>query len=319
MKIVVLDGHTLNPGDLDWSPLEALGTVTIYDRTSADEVVKRVSDAAVVFTNKVPLDKETLAQLPALKFIGVHATGYNIIDTAAASAQGIVVCNVPGYSTDSVVQMAFALLLELTHHVQRHSDDVRAGGWSRSPDFSYHLFPLVELAGKTMGIVGFGNIGQQMAKVAAAFGMQVAAFSRMQKQVPGLPPIVWLPKEELFAQADVVSLHCPLTADTTGMVNRSLLQWMKPTAFLLNTSRGPLVNEQDLADALREGKVAGAGIDVLTAEPPAADNPLLTAPNCLVTPHIAWASSAARQRLMQTSTENLKAWMSGKPINVVNI
>ncbi len=318
MKIIVLDGYPLNPGDLDWSPLAALGELTVYDRTPPAQVVERIGDAEVVFTNKVALNSTTLAQLPALRFIGVHATGYNIVDTAAARERGIAVANVPGYSTESVVQLTFALLLELTHHVQRHSDHAREGGWSRSPDFCYQLYPLVELAGKTMGIVGFGGIGQRIAKVAMAFGMKIVAHSRTPKTLPGFPELEWLQPEALFAKADVVSLHCPLTPDTTGMVNRSLLQHMKPSAFLLNTSRGPLVVEQDLADALNEGRIAGAGIDVLSTEPPAANNPLLTARNCLVTPHIAWATFAARQRMMDIANNNLRAWLNGQPVNIVN-
>lgn len=318
MRIVVLDGHTLNPGDLDWEGIKALGEVTLYDRTPADQVLERCREADAVLTNKVPIGKDVLSQTPQLKYVGVTATGYNIIDTDTARQQGIVVTNVPAYGTDSVVQLTFALLLELCLHVQRHSDSVKEGRWSASPDFSFWDFPLIELAGKTMGIIGFGSIGARVADVAAAFGMQVLGSARHRSDQSHRAGFRWAEIGELVAAADVVSLHCPLTPETKGLVDKALLSRMKKTAFLLNTSRGPIIVEEDLAEALASGTIAGAGLDVLSMEPPETGNPLFKAPRCIITPHIAWATLEARRRLMNMTVENLRAFVDGHPINQVN-
>ncbi|MGB3619429.1 MAG: D-2-hydroxyacid dehydrogenase [Catalinimonas sp.] len=317
MRIVVLDGYTLNPGDLDWTPLRALGEVVIYDRTAPHELRTRADGAAALLTNKVALNAEAFAALPDLQYVGVMATGFNVIDGAAARAHDVVVCNAAGYSTASVVQQTFALLLELTNQTGRHADDVRAGGWSRSQDFSYHLAPLVELTGLTMGIVGFGTIGRGVARVAQAFGMEVIAHHKHPER-DARPGVRFVGLDELFERADVVSLHCPLTDRSRGMVGTEQLRRMKPTAYLINTARGPLVDEPALRAALEAGELAGAGLDTLAAEPPAADNPLLDAPNCFVVPHIAWATRASRHRLLQTVVENLRAFQRGAPQNVVN-
>lgn len=318
MKIVVLDGYTLNPGDLSWEGLKKLGDVTVYDRTPADLVVERAQDAEIIFTNKTPLGEDLLGQLPALKFIGVLATGYNIINTDVAKQKGISVANVPGYGTASVVQLTFALLLELTQHVKHHSDAVREGKWARSVDWCFWDFPLIELAGKTMGIIGFGSIGEKVGDIATAFGMNIIGSKRHQTDQSHRANFRWAEIPELLEQSDVVSIHCPLTPDTQGLINKENLALMKPSAFLLNTSRGPIVMDQDLADALNSGVIAGAGIDVLSKEPPAADNPLFTAKNCLITPHIAWATKEARSRLMDMTVQNLATFLDGKPVNVVN-
>lgn len=318
MKIVILDGYPLNPGDLSWAYLEKYGDIVVHERTQITEIIDRAADATAILTNKVPLSADVLSQLPDLKYIGVLATGYNIIDTAYAKQQGIVVTNVPGYSTQSVAQLTFALLLELCHHVQRHSDSVMDGKWSQSPDFSFWDYPLVELAGKTMGIIGFGDIGKQVADIATAFGMHVAAHSRTETDQSHRSNFRWVGFDELLEQSDVVSLHCPLTPQTQGMINADTLSKMKTSAFLLNTSRGPLVEEGSLATALNNGGLAGAGLDVLGLEPPHADNPLFGAKNCLITPHIAWATKEARTRLMGTVDENLNAFLAGQPVNVVN-
>lgn len=318
MELVVLDGHTLNPGDLSWDALEQHGRLTIHARTSAEEIVARSQHAGAIFTNKVPLPTGVLQQLPHLKYIGITATGYNIIDTDFAKQQGVVVTNVPGYSTTSVVQLTFALLLELCQRVQRHSDSVMDGKWARSPDFSFWDFPLVELSGKTMGIIGFGDIGQRVADVASAFGMDVLAYSRTETDQSSRSNFRWATLDDLLAQADVVSIHCPLTPQTEGLINQTALRKMKTTAFLLNTSRGPVVVEQDLADALNAGQLAGAGLDVLGVEPPNVANPLFRAKNCLITPHIAWATKEARTRLMEMVVANFNTYLAGKSINVVN-
>jgi glycerate dehydrogenase len=318
MKIVVIEGYSLNPGDLSWAGLEALGELTVYDRSLQDQIVERCKDAEMVFTNKEPLGRDIMAQLPGLKFIGVLATGYNCVDVAAAKELGIVVSNVPGYGTNSVVQLTFALLLELTLHVQDHSHAVKNGDWSRSPDFCFWNYPLIELAGKTMGIIGFGDIGKKVADVASAFGMKIIAHSRTRTDQTHRINFRWAPLEELLEQGDVVSLHCPLTPETTGLINKENLKRMKPSAFLLNTSRGPLVIDQDLADALHHDVIAGAGIDVLSKEPPLQGNPLFTAKNCIITPHIAWATKEARVRLMDIVANNAKAYVSGAPVNVVS-
>ncbi len=317
MKIVVLDGYTLNPGDLSWDGLRALGELTLYDRTPVEETVARAQDADIILLNKAPLTAEMLGQLPRLKLVSVLATGYNIVDTKAARAHGVTVCNIPTYGTRSVAQMTFAHLLNLTQHVTEHSQAVRAGRWTNSADFCFWDFPLIEIANKTMGIIGFGRIGQSTAQVAKAFGMRVLAYDVMLKASPD-PETPLVDLDTLFAQSDVISLHCPLTPETTGIVNAARLAQMKPTAYLINTSRGPLVVAQDLAAALNRGQIAGAGLDVLPVEPPPATNPLLTAKNCYITPHISWATSAARERLMDMTIANIKAFSAGAPQNVVN-
>lgn len=317
MRIVVLDGFTLNPGDLSWSELEALGDTTIHDRSTPNEVVERATGADAVLVNKVVLSAETIAGLENLKYVGVLATGFNCVDTAAASARQIPVCNVPTYGTRSVAQMAFAHVLELTQRVGHHDQTVRVDGrWAASDDFCYWDHPLVELDGLTMGIVGLGRIGLAMAQLALAFGMDVVGYSPSDKQPPD--GIRMVPLDELFEQSDVISLHCPLTPDSENLVNAARLATMKSTAYLVNTSRGPLIDSEALAVALNSGQIAGAGLDVLEAEPPPREHPLYSAKNCYITPHIAWATQAARARLLNTAAENLSAFRNGKPQNVVN-
>ena len=318
MKIVVLDGLALNPGDLSWEALEKLGELSVYDRTPPDRVVERIGDADAVFTNKTLVAREHLASCPSVRFVGVLATGYNIVDVAAASEHGIPVCNVPGYGTMAVAQFTTALLLELCHQVGKHSDDARSGNWAKHPDFCYWLNPLVELDGKTLGIVGFGRIGQAFARIAQAFGMAVLACTKHPDQRLESATLRYATLDEIYAQADVISLHCPLQESNRGMINAAAIARMKPGVLLINTARGQLVVEQDLADALNSGRVAGAALDMLSAEPPAADNPLLTARNCLVTPHIAWATKEARARIMATAAENLEKFLGGNARNVVN-
>lgn len=317
LNIVVLDGYTLNPGDLDWEALGKLGEITIYDRTSDEDIVERAADAQIVLTNKTPLTKEILLQLPNLRYIGVLATGYNIIDVEAANEQEIIVTNVPTYSTQSVAQLVFALLLEYCHRVQWHSDAVYKGDWVNSIDFSFNRTPLIELAGKTFGIIGLGRIGKQTAEVAQAFGMDVLAVGSGRSNQPQIAGIKWVELNELLERSDVVSLHCPLTSATEKIINAERLAHMKSSAFLINTSRGQLIDEQDLADALNSGQIAGAGLDVLATEPPVADNPLLQAKNCIITPHIAWATKEARMRLMDIAVNNVKSFIEGSPINKV--
>ena len=316
MKIIVLDGYGLNPGDLSWSGMEALGELTVYDRTSPSELLERSADAEVLITNKTLITAEDMSALPQLKYIGVLATGYNVVDIDAAKSHGIVVTNIPAYSTSSVAQMVFAHLLNITQRVGYYADENKQGRWTKSADFCYWDTPLMELDGKKMGIVGFGNIGQATARIAQAFGMEVCVVT--SKEQSSLP--VGMKKmelDELFTSCDVVSLHCPLTPTTKEMVNANRLKLMKPQAILINTGRGPLVNEQDLADALNEGRIAGAGLDVLSVEPSQKDNPLLSAKNCFITPHIAWATKEARIRLMNIAVENLKAYQEGHIINNV--
>ncbi len=318
MKIVVLDGYTLNPGDLDWNGLKKLGDAAIYDRTPAELVVERSKGAEIIYTNKTPLGEDVLAQLPDLKFIGVLATGYNIVDTEAAKKRNIIVSNIPTYGTYSVAQMTFALLLEMTQHVQEHSDAVHNGDWTNCKDFCFWNYPLIELAGKTMGIIGFGRIGQQVADIAAAFGMNIIGFDSFKTDQSNRKNFKWAELDELLAESDFVSLHCPLFPSTKGIINKDSLKKMKKSAFLINTSRGPLIVDEDLAAALNNGVIAGAGLDVLSVEPPKADNPLFSAKNCLITPHISWATKEARARLMDIAVDNLKAFLAGKPENVVN-
>lgn len=317
MHIVILDGYTLNPGDLSWEPIEALGTLTIYDRTPTEQIVERAQDADLVLVNKVVLSAEHLAQLPKLKYIGVTATGYNNIDLDAARERGIVVTNVKGYSSPSVAQHTFGLLLALTNHVELHSQSVHSGDWTNASDFCYWKTPLVELSGKTMGLIGLGDIGTQVAQIALAFGMKVVVYRKHPSQTDN-EQIKNVPLEELFRTSDVVSLHCPLTEETREIVNADSLALMKRSAYLLNTGRGPLINEADLAAALQGGQIAGAGLDVLSTEPPQADNPLLSAPNCIITPHIAWAFFESRQRLLRLVVENIRAFQAGTPQNVVS-
>jgi glycerate dehydrogenase len=316
MKTVVLDGFTLNLGDLSWAELQALGPCTVYDRTPPAEILARAGDAEVVLTNKTELSRDTIQRLPRLQYIGVLATGTNIVDLAAARARGIPVTNVPTYGTRSVAQLAFALLLELAQHVGHHARTVSEGKWTRSTDWCYWDFPLVELDGLTLGLVGLGRIGRAAAELGAAFGMKVLAFDPAAGSPPPFVRLVEL--DSLFRDSDVISLHCPLTAQNARLVNAQRLALMKPTAFLINTSRGPLVDEPALAEALNAGRIAGAGLDVLSVEPPSAQNPLLTARNCLITPHLAWGTRAARSRLMRVAVENVRAFLDGKPQNVVN-
>lgn len=316
MKIVALDGYAANPGDLSWDELKALGECVIYDRTAPEEVLERAADAEVVLTNKVVITAEMMAALPQLKYIGVMATGYNIVDIDAARERGIIVTNIPSYSTDSVAQMVFAHILNIAQQVQHHSEAVHQGRWTASKDFCFWDTPLIELRGKKLGIVGLGNTGYTTARIAIGFGMEVYAYtSKSSFQLP--PEIKKMELDQLFSECDIISLHCLLTDKTRELVNAARLKLMKPTAILINTGRGQLVNEQDLADALNNGQIYAAGLDVLSQEPPKADNPLLTARNCYITPHIAWASAAARERLMGILFDNLKGYMEGKVINNV--
>jgi glycerate dehydrogenase len=316
MSIVVLDGFTLNPGDLSWQELESLGPCVVYERTPPAEVLARAAGAEILLTNKSELTAGAIQNLPRLKYIGVLATGTNVVDLAATRTRGIPVTNVPAYSTRSVAQLTFALLLELAQHVGHHAATVREGRWSRSTDWCYWDRPLLELDGLTLGVVGFGRIGRAVAELAAAFGMNVLAHSPTPKSAP--PFVRFVPLEILFRESDVVSLHCPLTPQTRSLLNAERLSAMKPTAFLLNTSRGLLVDEPALANALNSGRIAGAGLDVLSAEPPPASNPLLSAKNCLITPHMAWATRASRSRLIAIAVDNVRAFLQGKPQNVVN-
>jgi len=343
MKIVVTDGYTLNPGDLRWEEIEKLGELTVYERTAPEELLARARDAEALLTNKTPIDAAAIARLARVRYIGVLATGYNVVDVAAAAAHGVAVTNIPAYSTLSVAQLAFALILEHCHHVQAHSEDARSGAWSSSKDFSYSRFPLVELSGKTLGVVGYGRIGGAIARLGRAFGMEVIAAARAPQLARGTgasgatvppppggsvlegatpaaeePPVARLPLEELLPISDVICLTCPLAPETTGMINRSTLALTRRSAFLVNVSRGGLIVEADLADALARGQIAGAGLDVLGEEPPRPDNPLLSAPNCIITPHIAWATREARSRLMGIAAANLRAFLEGNSQNIVS-
>lgn len=318
MKIVVLDGYTLNPGDNPWDELSRLGDLTVYDRTPAGEVVARAAEAEIALTNKTVITADMIAALPQLRFIAVLATGYNVVDIAAARQRGIPVSNVPEYGSAGVAQLTMALLLELCHRAGDHARAVAEGAWTRAPDFSFWLTPPIELTDLSMGIVGFGRIGRRVAELAHAFGMRVIAASTSRRDAPDYEGFAWRSIPELFAEADVISLHCPLTADNAQFVNRDLLARVKPTAFLLNTARGGLIDEAALAAALASTKLAGAAVDVLSSEPPRPDNPLVTAPNCIITPHIAWASLRSRRALMATTVRNVKAFLAGSPINVVN-
>jgi len=318
MRIVVLDGHTINPGDNPWDEIAALGELTVYEWSNHGQLIERAGEADVIITNKVPVTAADLDRLGSLKMIAVTATGYNVVDVEAARARGIPVCNVPVYVTQGVAQFTFALLLELCHHVGRHDASVKRGTWMACTDFCYWETPQIELAGRVMGLVGYGRIGRQVAPIARAFGMQVIVCDPCRQ--PGIAEgeVRFVDMPTLFSQADVVSLHCPQTPETAGLVNADRLSLMKPTAFLLNTSRGGLVVERDLADALNEGRLAGAAVDVVAVEPIRADNPLLTAKNIIITPHMAWAGLAARKRLMAITAENIRAFQREKPVNVVN-
>lgn len=317
MKIVVLDGYTLNPGDLTWEAFKALGEFETHDRTPTALTVGRARDAEIVLTNKTLLDRAVIAALPRLRYIGVLATGYNVVDIEAARERGVPVTNVPEYGTPNVAQAAFALLLELTNRTGHHAQTVSEGRWTAATDFCYWDFPLMELHGLTLGIVGYGRIGQAVGRIGRAFGMKVLVLDASATRIGGAEAR-FVDLDTLFRESDVVSLHCPLTPETKELINAARLAKMKPTAFLINTARGGLVNETALADALNHGRLAGAGLDVLSIEPPPADNPLLRAKNCIITPHIAWATLNARARLMQVATDNLRAWLEGRPQNVVN-
>lgn len=317
MKLVILDAHTANPGDLDWSPFEAIGACDIHPRTPVEETIERCRDAEVVITNKAVLRRETIMALPKLRYIGVIATGYNVVDTAAAAERGIVVANVPGYSTPAVAQAVIAMLLEFTNHTAHHARTVRDGRWSACPDFCYWDHPIIELRGRTLGLLGFGDIGSAVARIALAFGMKVIA-ARRAWAVPPPEGVTAATVGEVFRQSDVISLHCPLTDDTRHIINAASLGLMKRSAILINTARGPLVDEQALADALNAGGIAGAALDVLSVEPPSAGNPLIGAKNCLITPHLAWASRESRRRLIDMAAGNVRAFLAGSPVNVVN-
>ena len=316
MKITVLDGYTLNPGDNPWDEVSKLGTFVCHDRTAGELIVERAKDADIILTNKTPLSADTLAKLPKLKFIGVLATGYNVVDVKAARARNIAVSNAPIYATDAVAEHVFALLLNFYRQPQLHSDLVKKGEWTKT-EWCFWRTPLTELAGLTMGIIGFGRIGRRVGEIATAFKMKVLANNTSHNNPPSYP-FEWRDVPQLVAESDVVTLHCKLTPENTGMVNKALLERMKPTAYLINTARGPLVNDADLAEALRWGKLAGAALDVVTTEPIPADNPLLRAPNITITPHIAWAAQAARRRLMKITAENIAAFLAGRPVNLVN-
>ncbi len=317
-NVVVIDGHTMNPGDLDWAPLAALGELTVHDRTPAEQVEARLREAEAVLTNKVPFDAARLAALPKLRYLGVTATGYNIIDTAAAKARGVKVTNVPAYSTDSVAQHTAALMLELARHTADHARAVADGRWPAHPDFCLPVAPVIELTGKTLGLIGCGAIGGAFAKIAAAMGMRIVAHTRSGRAQGEGFEVEAVSLDQLFDEADVISLHCPLTPDTRHVINHARLRQMKRSAFVINTARGPLIDNAALAAALRDEQIAGAALDVLDTEPPPADDPLLGAPRCVITGHVAWYAREARQRLLDQAAANLRAFLEGEPINVVN-
>ncbi len=319
MKIVVLDGFTLNPGDLNWKGLEALGELTVYDRTPAEQISERIGDAEIIFTNKTPLSRETFIKHPNIKYVGVLATGYNVVDTQAAKESGVIVTNIPTYGTTAVAQFTFALLLEICHHVWEHSESVKKGEWTKCPDFCFWNYPLMELAGKTMGIIGFGRIGRSVAAIAQAMGMKVLAYDSYKDASAENENIRYAEFDELLAKSDIISLHCPLFDSTKGIINKENIGKMKDGVILINTSRGPLIVEEDLASALNSGKVAAAAVDVVSTEPIREDNPLLKAKNCIITPHIAWAPKESRERLMNIAVDNLASFLKGKVINAVNL
>ena len=320
MKIVVLDGYTENPGDLTWDRIRSYGDLTVYDRTSVNDeqtIVQRMNEADIVLTNKTPITPRIIEACPKLKMISVLATGYNIVDTEYARRKGVLVCNVPAYGTAAVAQFAIALLLEICHHIGHHSDSVHEGKWTTCEDWCFWDTPLIELDGKTIGIIGFGRIGQTTGRIAKALGMRVLALDVVKSDV-GKDIAEYVTRDQLFAQADVIALHCPLFPETKGIINRETIAKMKDGVILINNSRGPLLVEQDVADALKSGKIAAVGLDVVSTEPIRADNPLLAAPNCIITPHISWASKESRQRIMNCTEENIRMFLSGNPINVVN-
>lgn len=320
MEIVVLDGYTLNPGDLSWKSLESLGNVRVYDRTSltdVNETVKRIGGAEIVFTNKTPMSAEVFERCQNIRYVGVLATGYNIVDIKSAKEHNVAVTNIPTYGTDAVGQFAIALLLEICHHIGHHDRAVHAGEWERNPDWCFWDYPLIELAGKTMGIMGFGRIGQATGKIAKALGMTVIANDKYPNE-KGAEIAEYVTRDELFSRADVISVHCPLFPSTEGIICRENIEKMKDGVIILNNSRGPLVVEQDLADALNSGKVYAAGVDVVSTEPIKSDNPLLSAKNCIITPHISWAPKESRKRLMDIAVNNLKEFLKGNPVNVIN-
>lgn len=318
MKLVILDGHTANPGDLSWEEFEKLGDLEVFERTSGEQMIGRLQGAAIALTNKAFINRQMMCALPDLRYIGVTATGYNIVDVQVARERGIIVCNVPEYSTQDVAQAVFALILELTNHTGHHAATVRAGIWSRSQDFCYWDYPLIALEGLTLGIIGYGRIGRAVGRIGQAFGMKILATRHSPSNNTRNDRAQYVDLETLLRESDVVTLHCPLTPESERMVNAQFLAKMKRTAFLINTARGGLVDEAALADALSQGVIAGAGLDVLSAEPPPVDNPLLNAKSCVITPHIAWATKNARERLLKISAENIRAWLDGKPKNVVN-
>ncbi len=316
-KIVLLDSYTLNPGDLSWDELKTLGECTLYDRTAKEDVIDRAAGAQIALTNKTILDRHVIDSLPDMSYIGVMATGYNVVNLERARERGIPVTNVPEYATQSVAQMVFALLLDMTQHVAHHADTVRSGRWCKNPDFCYWDYPMIELDGRTMGIIGYGSIGRSVARIAHAFGMHVLVYD-IREDHPEEPGITHTDLDTLFRESDVVSLHCPLTPETDKLINKDRLNRMKKTACLINTGRGPLVDEDHLAEALNNGIIAGAALDVLSVEPPHEDNPLLAARNCIITPHIAWASRESRARLMAVVVDNVRAYLDGECVNVVN-
>lgn len=320
MKIVVLDGYTENPGDLSWDGVRELGELTVYERTPLHdeaEIIRRIGDAEVVLTNKTPITRNVLDACPNIRMISVLATGYNVVDTAYAKEKGIPVCNIPTYGTDSVAQFAIALLLEICHHIGHHDRTVKEGKWQNCPDFCYWDYPLIELAGKTIGIIGFGRIGRRTGEIARALGMHVLAYDSFENE-DGRQIAEYVTLDELYAKSDVIALHCPLFPETQGIVNKDSIAKMKDGVIILNNSRGPLIVEQDLADALNSGKVAAAGVDVVSTEPIKGDNPLLTAKNCIITPHMSWGAREARQRIMDMTVDNIRGYLQGEPVNVVN-
>jgi glycerate dehydrogenase len=318
MKMVILDGYTTNPGDLDWNELVRIGETSVYDGTEPEDILSRVCEAEIVLTNKTVLTDETLAKLPRVRYIGLLSTGTNAVDLEAARRRGIVVTNIPAYSTASVAQLVFALLFELCMNVGIHDKAVHDGEWVRSSHFTFTKTPLIELDGRTMGIIGYGSIGRRVAQIASALGMKVVAASRTRKEENDIEGFRWLELHELLEQADVVSIHCPLTPETKGLINKETIGLMKNTAYLINTSRGPVLDEAAVADALNSGRIAGAGLDVLSTEPPSAQNPLLAARNCIITPHIAWSTAEARARLIRIAAGNVRAFLEDRPVNVVN-
>lgn len=319
MKMVILDGYALNPGDLSWDRLKEFGQVIVYDRTTPEQVINRVGDAQVIFTNKTKLPRELLEKLSSVKFVGVLATGYDVVDYVIAKELGIIVTNIPSYSTDSVAQMVFALLLEACHHVGAHNKVVKEGKWESSKDFSFWNYPLIELVGKTFGIIGYGTIGRATAKIALAFGMKVITYTRSKEKIKNDDQVSYVELNKLYERSDVISLHCPLTSESSKMINKQAISKMKDGVILINTARGGVLHDLDVATALKKGKIAYAGMDVLSSEPPKSNNPLIPLKNCFITPHIAWATIEARSRLMNTCYENVKAYVNENPINVINL